>query len=669
MRRIGVYILTTRAPVRIEAIHARRVPPRSEITVGQDYSQRLPATKDYDLFVSNAGPVGQAFAVPAGDCYRLQVDAAFDDGNSWELACFLAHALARHGRFAAAGDDVDEIILASGRVDLAFDVGAVEHLKLKLDAARETIAGWHGQDVPVTLMLPAASADGASAADGAETVFCADVVALMDHVGLPWKAPKVSAARPLIRRLTRPKRWAAAVLGIVALAIVGLGYGLTSRDAAMESHATDLLEGLDAHAQERTLRLAMLPFRDLDFPIDADFADGIIAALERELLRRGRHEIVARDTIDAILADTAHREGGSFQYALIPNLLARAPEIDVVIRGRLRLSKSEPELSFQAIDRNGKLVAASGGQSITLRPCPADAVCAARTLDQIIDSSSRTFHAQAPELHTLTLGGVRYQDSGPQPPFARYLQQRLVDALRLRYADAGTTLAIGEFDSAAPPTEPGTEMVLTGVYWAFVDLIDLRLALTELDGSALVWRGQLRRDGFNQANLLPPRDLRRLENFDGLGPIAFQLTSDRGADPVYWIGEEIDLIMRTDREAWVYCFYAQADGKVLQNFPNPAFWKRASEPRLDPGKEHRVPGDSTYPFDLVLAEPTGLEMIKCFAVSRDVTDELPVALQGRVWAPIDPAVAARMPDIFRDLPNAAISEASMVVTVMSLSDL
>ena len=298
------------------------------------------------------------------------------------------------------------------------------------------------------------------------------------------------------------------MLGIVALAIVGLGYGLTSRDAAMESHATDLLEGLDAHAQERTLRLAMLPFRDLDFPIDADFADGIIAALERELLRRGRHEIVARDTIDAILADTAHREGGSFQYALIPNLLARAPEIDVVIRGRLRLSASEPELSFQAIDRNGKLVAASGGQSITLRPCPADAVCAARTLDQIIDSSSRTFHAQAPELHTLTLGGVRYQDSGAQPPFARYLQQRLVDALRLRYADAGTTLAIGEFDSAAPPTEPGTEMVLTGVYWAFVDLIGLRLALTELDGSALVWRGQLRRDGFNQANLLPPRDLR-----------------------------------------------------------------------------------------------------------------------------------------------------------------
>ena len=46
-----------------------------------------------------------------------------------------------------------------------------------------------------------------------------------------------------------------------------------------------------------------------------------------------------------------------------------------------------------------------------------------------------------------------------------------------------------------------------------------------------------------------------------------------------------------------------------------------------------------------------------------------MALQGRVWAPIDPAVAARMPDIFRDLPNAAISEASMVVTVMSLSDL
>lgn len=272
-------------------------------------------------------------------------------------------------------------------------------------------------------------------------------------------------------------------------------------------------------------------------------------------------------------------------------------------------------------------------------------------------------------MRTLTLGGVRYQDSGAQPPFARYLQQRLVDALRLRYADAGTTLTIGAFTAAAPPAEPGTAMVLTGVYWTFVDLIDLRLALTEPRGEVLMWRGQLRRDGFNQADLLPPRDLRRWREFDGLGPIAFQLTSDRGADPAYRIGEEIDLVMRTDRAAWVYCFYAQADGKVLQIFPNPAFWKRASEPRLNGGVVHRVPGDATYPFDLVLAEPTGLEMIKCSAVSRDVTDELPEALQGRVWAPIDPAVAARMPDIFRDLPNAAISEASLVVTVMSLSDL
>ena len=687
MTRVGVYILTTGAPVRIETIHVRRQPPRSEITVGQDYSQRLPATKDYDLFVSNAGPVGQAFGSFGEECYRLQVESAFDDGNSWELACFLAHALARHGRFAAADSEVDEIVMASGRVDLAFDVGAVEHLKLKLDAARKTIEEWHGRGVPVTVMLPAPEEHASSleAPEGTKISFCRSVAEVMAHVDLPWKAPIVPRAMPLVRRRVLASSRILFPAFLAVLSIVALGSILMLRDelgsseegeterfdladAGLEARARELLKGLDADAGERKLLLALLPFRGPKVPINRDFADTITDALLRELLRQGRHEIVARDTIDKIITDM--REGGDpvsrGHRNFVPELLRRAQDVDVLIKGRMRLEVRELELSFQAIDREGRLVAATRRQRMTLSPCQASAACATLTMDQAIDISTRHFARRVPNLRHVYLAGIRYQDSGAQPPFARYTQQRIVDGLRHSYAEAGTTLNIREFEAGMAKPD-GATMFLEGTYWIFADAIELRLALTDTLGGIVVWRGRVRRDGVDEMALLPSRDVAEQRKNDGLGPIEFQLSSDRGGDPAYRIGDKLELTMQTDRDAWIYCYYSQVDGKILPILPNPEFWKQASEPRLAGGVVHHVPGQTTYPFDLILSEPTGIELIKCFAVSRDVTSELPEALRGRTWAPIAPNLAAQISRIFRDLPKAAISEASLVVTVMPSS--
>jgi hypothetical protein len=386
MSLIGVYVLTTGGPVRIEIIHARRRPPRSEITVGQDYTQRLPATKDYDLFVSNVGPVGQAFGHFGEQCYRLQVSEAFDDGNSWELACFIAHALERHGQFASNDRDADEIIMASGRVDLAFDVGDVEHLKRKLDAAGETIREWREKGVPVKILLPVqdCNADELATPEGAEIRYCGGVSDALAITGLPWKAPKISRAPSVLRRI-KPK-----------------------------------------------IHLALFAF-------------------------------------------------------------------SLVVVGTLVL------------------------------------------------------------------------------------------------------------------------------------------------GVSFLVREQFR---------IP------------LDPIQFDLTSDKGDDPIYRIGDKLDLRMQTDRDAWIYCYYTQSDGKTMAILPNPEFWEEATEPRFSGGILHRMPGDKTYPFDLIVGEPTGVELIKCFAVSRDVTWELPEALRGESWEPIMPSLVKKISEVFRNLPETAISEASLTLTVL-----
>ena len=61
---------------------------------------------------------------------------------------------------------------------------------------------------------------------------------------------------------------------------------------------------------------------------------------------------------------------------------------------------------------------------------------------------------------------------------------------------------------------------------------------------------------------------------------------------------------------------------------------------------------------------TGLELVKCFATSRDVTEELPADLQGREWRPLDPRfLGEELSDSFRNLPDTAVTEASLAITV------
>ena len=68
-----------------------------------------------------------------------------------------------------------------------------------------------------------------------------------------------------------------------------------------------------------------------------------------------------------------------------------------------------------------------------------------------------------------------------------------------------------------------------------------------------------------------------------------------------------------------------------------------------------------------MGEPTGVELIKCFAVSRDVTWELPEALRGERWEPIMPSLVNKTSEVFRNLPETAISEASLKLTVLPSS--
>ena len=117
------------------------------------------------------------------------------------------------------------------------------------------------------------------------------------------------------------------------------------------------------------------------------------------------------------------------------------------------------------------------------------------------------------------------------------------------------------------------------------------------------------------------------------------------------------LILRSDRDAWVQCFYRQADRRWIKIYPN-AYQPKA---RLAARRPETVPADN-QPFDLTVAGPIGAELVKCFATTRDVTAELPAGIDADT-KPLEPGSERQILAAFERLTDAGLSEASLVVTV------
>ncbi len=467
------------------------------------------------------------------------------------------------------------------------------------------------------------------------------------------------------------------------------------QDAAIAAHAKELIDGIEArrgsfmdmayaYIHGETLRIAVWPFRKDRIPIAPDVAGEITDALLNELLRQSgsRYQFVARTALRSIIADMQETGALGDKSDPIAALMTSAQNIDILIEGKMKLEEHLLALYFKAIRVDGTIMAVSKKRHIRLTRRETSATRPSMNLDQAVTAAAKHFVDQAPELEEVHLGGIRYQKTGYQPEFARYAEQRVADALARKFDSVltGRRLKVKRLDAATarsrglrgigvverpvdgdPPSKIPGVMLLDGNYWLFADAIDLRLVLRDTHGASVSWSGRIRRDV--GLKLRPPRDVGGLQPGNGLGPIGFNLSSDRGDDPAYRIGEKLNLNFKVEQDAWVYCFYSQADGKVIQIFPNPRFWQHLSAPKLAGGVVHTVPGKETFPFDLKLTEPTGLELIKCFAAARDITAELPKALQGRSLEPLADDLVGDLSLIFRSLPDAKISEASITVTV------
>jgi hypothetical protein len=481
--------------------------------------------------------------------------------------------------------------------------------------------------------------------------------------------------------------WNALAAALTAAAVLIASPDLRAADlsAQIAPIADELVDGLApllAPAGPRRPRLAVWPFEADAIPVAKPAADDVTEALTRALLVKagGRYDVIARDSLRSLIADLERTgvwdESGG---APVATLLKSAGDIDILLEGRLAIQDGSVTVRYRALSRDGIVLAQTAPRAIALDAARASLTAGTLGLDQAATAAARVLADQAPDMSELRLGGIRFEASGEQPPFGLYLQERMATALANAYAsplsDRRLKIAAAEMESERLGRLDGSAVatrdlgkaallpargiyLLTGTYWVFPDGIELRLSLSDRERRTAGWTGRLRNDSTGTLALRPGSDLAALRDRDGLGPLAFEVTSGRGRDPAYRIGEKLTLVLRSDRDAWLRCFYRQADRRWVKIFPN-AYQRSA---RLAAGRALTVPG-SGHPFDLTVAGPVGTELVKCFAATRDLDADLPPELRadGRILeAGWDQSLLAA----FQRLTDAGLSEASLVINVV-----
>ena len=97
---------------------------------------------------------------------------------------------------------------------------------------------------------------------------------------------------------------------------------------------------------------------------------------------------------------------------------------------------------------------------------------------------------------------------------------------------------------------------LAGEYWNFEAHVDARISLRDAAGAGPVWNGKISKAGlasklFNGSRKNP------WNSMDGLGggPLGLELTSTKGKNPVYRVGQSLVLLIKGSDDFFLNCFF------------------------------------------------------------------------------------------------------------------
>jgi hypothetical protein len=244
-----IYIGTPGGPVQVERIWREEGIAESMVCLKRT-TEKLPIGAGYDDFVKRpSGIIEREFGPFDPGAFRLDLSAAINQGKSWQLAVFAAHALAREGLLAGPDDDYERAIWLTGQVDNDLKVGAVDHVPEKIHGALPELAALSKAGKQVLLCVPEENASALAHADippGIEARAVASATELRDAVGVPSSqrtaeksAPATAPGNARLYARERKKRAIAGisflVLGVVAIAAGVILPGELTQDKSMST--------------------------------------------------------------------------------------------------------------------------------------------------------------------------------------------------------------------------------------------------------------------------------------------------------------------------------------------------------------------------------------------------------------------------------------------------
>lgn len=151
MSAIRVIIATTTGPVTVQRI-TEEDPDVNSVVCLAGKAMALPISPAYDAFVRDpTGIVQRHFDHPA---FRVDVSEKIDEGYSWQLGLFVAHALHDADRLAKPDETCQRAVIATGEVDRDLNVLTVNGNAEKTKTLRSEVIGLVDQNIKVTIAVP-----------------------------------------------------------------------------------------------------------------------------------------------------------------------------------------------------------------------------------------------------------------------------------------------------------------------------------------------------------------------------------------------------------------------------------------------------------------------------------------------------------------------------------
>lgn len=115
-------------------------------------------------------------------------------------------------------------------------------------------------------------------------------------------------------------------------------------------------------------------------------------------------------------------------------------------------------------------------------------------------------------------------------------------------------------------------------------------------------------------------------------------------------GEAIQLAVKPNRNAHVYCFLQDENQKISRFFPN----RFRRDSRIDASQGLQLPG--AMRFEIRMNPRGAQETVSCFATERDVLPDLPAALAASDFEPLPVASLEQVRDVFVNVSGGTLAQ-------------